>query len=137
MIKQAFLEGFRKTAKGNNEEKGNRVLKNDLISEFNVSKESEDRIVILSSVISENLFNEYSCKIDIDKNTKNILFTHCSCIDFQKHESKKNYCCKHLVASFYEFLNKIDNDDELRLSLGLRDENLSKIVRSTEGSILD
>ena len=74
MIKQAFLEGFRKTAKGNNEEKGNRVLKNDLISEFNVSKESEDRIVILSSVISENLFNEYSCKIDIDKNTKNILY---------------------------------------------------------------
>lgn len=140
MIRRAFLEGFRKTAKGNNEEKGNRVLKNDLISELNITKESEDnndKIVILSSVISENLFSEYSCKMDIDKNSKDILFTHCSCADFQNHESKKNYCCKHLVASFYEFLNKLDNNKELKLSLGLQEENVGKIIRSTEGSILD
>ena len=99
MINQAFIEGFRKSATGKNEKDGDRVLRNDLVSD--ISYETiEDKIVLTSSVISENLFSEYSCKLDIDKKSKQILFTHCSCDEFEKRAtSKTKYCCKHIVAT--------------------------------------
>ncbi|GAA0076404.1 DEAD/DEAH box helicase [Clostridium sp. CTA-5] len=114
MIKQILLEGFNKSISGRNRLKAENILKNDLIKDINVNVDKH-MIDIVSSVISESLFSEYSCKIEIDSKTKEVIGTYCSCLDFEKKEfSKDNYCCKHLVASFYYLLNKIDNDEDLK-----------------------
>lgn len=114
MIKQILLEGFNKNVKNANLIKGRRVLQNDLISEINIDVQDES-ILIKSNVVSESLFSEYACEMEIFSGTNELVGTHCSCMDFEKNEFKKdNYCCKHLVATFYTFLNKIDSDEILR-----------------------
>lgn len=139
MIKQILLEGFNKCLTNAIRIKGERVLKNDLISELNVDVDN-DSININSSVVSESLLSEYSCKIEIDSVTKEIIGTHCSCIDFEKNEFKKdNYCCKHIAAAFYTFLKKIDDDDELRnkitRSLEVK-KNISKLKEDKDDDLL-
>ncbi|MDY4079443.1 MAG: SNF2 helicase associated domain-containing protein, partial [Clostridium sp.] len=136
MIKQILLNMFKKNISGKNEKDGERILKNDLISDFKYEN-NEERISLISTVISENLFSEYSCKMDIDKNTKEILSLHCSCDDFEKQSiKKKNYCCKHLTATFYKFLRILDEDSNLALELGLNIEK-KELVNKSQGSILD
>lgn len=117
MIKQILMESFNKNVSNATLIKGNRVFKNDLIKEIDIDV-NDDCIYINSIVVSESLFSEYSCNLEFDNVTKEIIGTHCSCLDFEKNEFKKdNYCCKHIVATFYEFLNRIDNDIELRNKL--------------------
>ena len=117
LIKQIFLEGFNKTITNSARIKGERVLKNDLLRELDVSVD-KDNIKIRSSVVSESLLSEYLCKLEIDNETKEVIGSYCSCMDFEKNEfTKDNYCCKHLVATFYTFLRNIDNDDELRTKI--------------------
>ena len=136
MIKQTLLNEFKKSTSVKNDKDGERILKNDLISDFSYEN-NDETIALISSVISENLFSEYSCKIDIDKKTKEVLFTHCSCDDFEKESvKKKNYCCKHLTATFYKFLRALDEDSNLALELGLNIEK-KELVKKSEGSILD
>ena len=136
MIKQTLLNEFKKSTSRKNDKDGERILKNDLISDFSYEN-NDETIALISSVISENLFSEYSCKIDIDKKTKEVLFTHCSCDDFEKESvKKKNYCCKHLTATFYKFLKALDEDSNLALELGLNIEK-KELVKKSEGSILD
>lgn len=114
LIKQILLEGFNKSITNSVRINGERVLKNDLLRELNVSVDTYN-IKIRSTVVSESLLSEYSCKLEIDNETKDIIGSYCSCTDFEKNEFKKdNYCCKHLVATFYTFLRNIDTDDELR-----------------------
>lgn len=117
MIKQILLEGFNKSISSKNRINGERILKNDLLRDLKVDVD-KDSISIDSIVVSESLLSEYSCKIEIDSVTKEVIGTHCSCMDFEKNEfSKDNYACKHLVASFYTFLRTIDEDEELRHKL--------------------
>ena len=117
MIKQILLEGFNKSTSSKNRISGERVLKNDLLRDINVEVDKES-ISIQSNVVSESLLSEYSCKVEIDSLTKELIGTHCSCMDFEKNEFiKDNYCCKHLVATFYTFLRTIDEDDDLRNKL--------------------
>ncbi|WP_026887610.1 DEAD/DEAH box helicase [Clostridium beijerinckii] len=128
MIKQILLEGFNKNITNSSLTKGQRVLKNDLLREINV-KVDRDYIKINSAVVSESLLSEYSCKLEIDNATKEIIGTHCSCLDFEKNEfSRDNYCCKHIIATFYTFLRNIDEDEELRgkitSSLSLKDNKV-------------
>ena len=114
LIKQILLEGFNKSITNSARIKGERVLKNDLLREVNVSVD-KDNIKIRASVVSESLLSEYLCKLEIDNETKELIGSYCSCMDFEKNEfTKDNYCCKHLVATFYTFLRNIDDDDELR-----------------------
>ena len=114
MIKQILMESFNKNVSSAMRIKGNRVLKNDLIKDIDITAD-DDCININSTVVSESLFSEYGCKLEFDSVTKEVIGTHCSCLDFEKNEFKKdNYCCKHIVATFYEFLNRIDNDPNLR-----------------------
>ena len=114
LIKQILLEGFNKSITNSARIKGERVLKNDLLRELNVSVD-KDNIKIRASVVSESLLSEYLCKLEIDNETKEVIGSYCSCQDFEKNEfTKDNYCCKHLIATFYTFLRNIDDDDELR-----------------------
>lgn len=114
LIKQVLLEGFNKNITNTSRMKGERVLKNDLLREINVNVD-KDIIKINSSVVSESLLSEYICKLQIDNITKDVIGTYCSCLEFERNElHKDNYCCKHLVATFYTFLQSLDEDDELR-----------------------
>lgn len=96
-----LLQIFSGDTRGDNFEKGQRVLNNDLISSFDITSR-DDVIQIDGRVISENLFNEYHTRIQLQTGKLGILSTYCSCADFEKNASgKKNYACKHLVATFY------------------------------------
>lgn len=111
---QIFLEG----TTGKNQAKGQRVLNNDLVSSVDIT--SEDKLICIdANVISENLFNEYSTKIEFDAGTRSILSTYCSCADFEKNEFKRgNYCCKHLVAAFYKSLEELSRNPLLGDEIG-------------------
>ena len=94
MLKQALIEGFNKSTWGKNEKDGGRVFKNDLISDLNFEGDSE-KIVLTSSVISEDLYSQYSCKLDIDKRNKEVIFSHCSCnrnVLFTRYGIKQDRC---------------------------------------------
>lgn len=102
-----LLQIFNEETSGNNYVKGQRVLNNDLVSSLDITSE-DNLICIKSSVISENLFNEYNTKIEIDVRRKSVFSTFCSCMDYEKNEFKKrNYCCKHLIATFYKSLEDL------------------------------
>ncbi len=108
MLLQIFIEG----TSGKKYADGQRVLNNDLVSSVNIT--SDDNMICINGfVISENLFNEYTTKIEMDAEKKNIFSTFCSCQDFEKNEFKKrNYCCKHLVATYYKAVEEL-SDHEL------------------------
>jgi SNF2 family DNA or RNA helicase len=114
MLLQMFIEG----TTGKNQAKGQRVLNNDLVSSVEIT--SEDKLICIDAdVISENLFNEYNTKIEMDAGTRSILSTYCSCADYEKNEFKKgNYCCKHLVATFYRALEELSKDPLLNEEAG-------------------
>ena len=110
MILQIFNEG----TGGKNNSKGRRVLSNDLVSNLDIT--NEDKLICVEgNVISEKLFNEYHTKIEIDATRRSIFSTFCSCADFENNEFKKeNYCCKHLVATFYKAVEDLANHPLLR-----------------------
>ncbi len=117
-----LLQIFNEETSGNNYSKGQRTFNNDLVSSIDITN-CDNLIYIDGNVISENLFSEYSTKIEIDAEKKSIFATSCSCSDYEKNEFKKgNYCCKHLVATFYKalpnladhpLLNENDSEDEI------------------------
>lgn len=109
MLLQIFNEG----TSGKNHASGQRVLNNDLISSLEITSE-ENLICIDGNVISESLFNEYRTKIELDAQKKTMLSTYCSCQDYEKNGAKKrNYCCKHLAATFYKALEDLAKNELL------------------------
>lgn len=107
MNKNELLQMFNTQTNGKNGTKGIRVLNNDLVSACEIHEE-DDLIYVKGKVISESLFNEYDTEIEIDALSKKIISTYCTCIDYENNEGKKeNYCCKHLVATFYKSLDKL------------------------------
>jgi SNF2 family DNA or RNA helicase len=108
MDKNTLLQIFNEQTSGKNHSNGLRVLKNDLVASIEIETE-DDLISINSKVISEELFNEYNTKIEMDTSNKSIMSTYCSCIDFENNEFRKeNYCCKHLVATYYKALEELE-----------------------------
>lgn len=102
-----LLQIFNEETSGKNYDKGQRVLNNDLVSSMDI-KSIDDLINIDGSVISEKLFNEYHTKIKMGTRKASILSTYCSCLDFEENgEKKRNYACKHLVATFYKAVEEL------------------------------
>jgi SNF2 family DNA or RNA helicase len=102
-----LLQMFNKNTSGSNQAKGRIVLNSDLVSDFSIT-DCDSLICVHGNVISQNLFNEYGTSIEIDAENKKVISTYCSCMDFEKHEfSKKNYCCKHIYATFYKSLGDL------------------------------
>lgn len=107
MDKDLLLQIFNEQISGKNHAKGQRIINNDLISSLNIEND-EEMIYINGNVISENLFNEYTTKVELDLLNKIVVSTYCTCMDFQNYEFKKdNYCCKHLMATFYKAAEEI------------------------------
>ncbi|MCH4198824.1 MAG: DEAD/DEAH box helicase [Clostridium tyrobutyricum] len=117
MDRDKLLQIFNEQISGKNHVKAMRIINNDLISSVNI--ENEDNLIyIKGNVISESLFNQYETQIEIDAVNKEIVSTYCSCPDYENNEFRsENYCCKHLVATFYESVddilkNSLFNDDK-------------------------
>ncbi|MGH4118050.1 SNF2 helicase associated domain-containing protein [Clostridium sp.] len=127
MILQIFNEG----TSGKNHASGQRILNNDLVSSMDIT--SEDRLICIEgNVISERLFNEYHTKIEMDTDRRSIFSTFCSCADFENNEFRKeNYCCKHLVATFYSALEKLAKHPLLR-----EDDVYVKDISKTKKNVL-
>ncbi|WP_097027035.1 DEAD/DEAH box helicase [Clostridium peptidivorans] len=125
--KNRLLRIFNEETAGKNYDKGQRVLENDLVSSLDIT--SEDNLICIDgNVISENLFNEYNTKIEMDATKKSIFSTSCSCPDYEKNEfKKKNYCCKHLVATFYKAI------DELAEHPLLNEEMINEEMQEEQG----
>ena len=123
MMKELLIESFKKSTSGKNEKGGRNILKMDLISNFNVSH-NIDIIKITSNVISENFFSEFSTKLNIDLETKEVISSYCTCDDYEKNEIRKNnYCCSHLYGVFYKFLDYIDNNEDIKTLLDKKSGN--------------
>ena len=136
MIKQVLLKAFEKSTYGKNERDGRRVLNNDLIADTKYEAD-ESEIFINSLVISESLYSQYNCRLDMDKKSKEIILTKCSCSDYEKNGKKRiTYCCKHLVATFYRFLDDIEQDTLVQQELGIG-ETSKELIKSTTDSVLD
>ncbi|MCB2289286.1 SNF2 helicase associated domain-containing protein [Clostridium sp. CS001] len=127
IVLQIFNEG----TTGKNHARGQRVLNNDLVSSINIT--SEDKLICIEgNVISEKLFNEYHTKIEMDSWRRDIFSTSCSCADYEKNEFKtQNYCCKHLVATFYKALEEL-----ARNPLLIEEDVGSKAIFENNGSVL-
>lgn len=117
MREDRLLQIFNEETSGKSYEDGRRVLNNDLVSSLNIT--SKDNVInIDGNVISENLFNEYHTKIEVDTEKISILSTYCSCYDFEQNGSKKrNYCCKHIAATFYKAVDELSGHPLLKDSI--------------------
>ena len=108
MVKDTLLNKFNKQINSKNIVGAKFVLDEDLISKFN-AKSDDNLIYINTNVLSNDYISEYKCDLEFDIKNKVIFSSYCSCEDFEKNEFKKdNYCCKHLIASFYKFIENID-----------------------------
>lgn len=132
MIKQNFIEGFNRSVTTRKINDGMRVLNNDLVENIHyLYNSSINEINISTSVISEDLYSKYNCNINIDSSLYEITNTKCTCRDFENNELKStNYACKHLCASFYRFLEKLEDDSTLK-------ENLKKNTLFELSKVLD
>ncbi|MPM26408.1 hypothetical protein SDC9_72909 [bioreactor metagenome] len=131
LTEDMLLQLFTEETSGKNHLKGQRIINNDLVSLVDIITE-ENLICITGNVISENLFNEYRTKIEIDGSKRTFINTACTCIDFEKNELKSNnYCCKHLVATFYKTL-----DDLMKHPLFSNEKQNENHITNHKGNIL-
>ncbi|AJA49224.1 superfamily II DNA/RNA helicase, SNF2 family protein [Clostridium pasteurianum DSM 525 = ATCC 6013] len=106
MDKNLLMQIFNEQITGKNHSKGLRIVDNDLVSSIEFDSEGEI-VYIKGKVISENLFSEYKTSIEMDAVNNIIVSTYCSCKDYENNEHRQNYCCKHLMATFYKSINKL------------------------------
>ncbi|WP_017416933.1 DEAD/DEAH box helicase [Clostridium tunisiense] len=126
-----LLQIFTEETSGKNHIKGQRILNNELVSSVDIIAD-EDLICITGNVISENLFNEYSTKIEMNGRSKNFISTGCTCADFEKNGYKSsNYCCKHLVATFFSSI-----DNLVKHPLLSHEEETKNLAYKHKGNIL-
>ncbi|MDF2504839.1 DEAD/DEAH box helicase [Clostridium sp.] len=113
MNRDLLLQIFNENTSGKNHSKGKRIIDNDLVSSIDI-KNVDDIISVQGNVISENLFSEYKTQIEMYAVNKSIVSTYCSCKDYENNEFKENYCCKHLVATFYKAVDELISNPLLK-----------------------
>ena len=130
LVEDLLLQRFKEETTGRNYVKGQRIINNELVESIEIEDE-EDLVSLKGVVISEGLFSKYKTKLEIDIRTRGILSTYCTCTDYEKHEfSKENYCCKHLVATFYRALGDLAKKKEFK-------EDKKLFSKRKENKILD
>ncbi|MGN0144538.1 MAG: DEAD/DEAH box helicase, partial [Clostridium sp.] len=118
MIKQLLIDQFNKNVTSVRLKEADNILRNDLIKDLTYTID-EDIINVKSTVISSTLISEYSCKFSLDTKDMGLIGTYCSCSDFEKNEFKKqNYCCKHITASFYDFIENYLKEENIINAFG-------------------
>lgn len=113
MLKKELFEKFKKNISVKNDLAAKKILKEDAISSFNFNFD-EGLLYIKSTILSEDFYNEYINKLELDTKSKSVISTYCTCDDFEKNEFRKeSYCCKHLIATYYKFINEIENNNDI------------------------
>ncbi|WP_066893266.1 DEAD/DEAH box helicase [Clostridium nigeriense] len=135
MLKKELFEKFKKNISVKNDLAAKKILKEDAISSFNFNFD-EGLLYIKSTILSEDFYNEYINKLELDTKSKSVISTYCTCDDFEKNEFRKeSYCCKHLIATYYKFINEIENNNDILKKFGDPLEN--KPIFKTKDNILD
>ena len=133
MNRDELIKIFNSSITGKKHMDARRIIENDLITDSDISSD-EFVINIDSNIISDNLMSSYTCKLELDNENKEILSSYCTCDEYEKFEfSKKNYCCKHLIATFYNSLNDVlellnKNTDIKAISNDIKSSLLENIV---------
>lgn len=132
LSRDILLQRFNENTSGKNHISGERIFNNDLVSKLDI--ESDEHLVsIKGNVISEKLFSDYDTSIEIDTESKLVISTYCTCADYEKKEfSNDNYCCKHLIATFYKSLDSLVTNPLL-----FKNDVKSNMVFKKENSVLD
>ena len=136
MIKDILIKKLKKSITGKDELGGKRIIDGELISNFETEYD-EDIVFVKSKILSDNFFSEYNSKLEIDVKTKEALSTFCTCDDFERNEIRKNnYCCKHLYATMFKFIDSIEDNKGL---INILDKNNSQnqIFKEKDNDILD
>lgn len=139
MIKELLLKKNKKFISEKCILASKRIIENDLVSKFKMSYD-EGLVHINSGVLSEDYFSEYNNSIELDVKGKSLISTYCTCDDFEKNEFRRdNYFCKHLAATFYKFLDELDNykDIKEKLENKLEDNFENKSIFKSNNSILN
>ncbi len=135
MIKDALLKKNKRYISEKNILASKKVIENDLISNFKMYYD-EGLIHINSEVLSEDYFSTYINSMELDVKSKTLISTYCTCEDYEKNEFRKdNYICKHLAATFYRFLEELENNKDIKNRF---ENNLeSKKVFKSDDNILN
>ncbi|MDV4151637.1 DEAD/DEAH box helicase [Clostridium sp. AL.422] len=129
MIKEVLLKKNKKFISEKCILASKKILESDLVSNFKMSYD-EGLVHINSGVLSEDYFSEYNNNIELDVKSKTLISTYCTCDDFEKNEFRKeNYFCKHLAATFYRFLEELDNykDIKEKFETSVANKNIFKV----------
>lgn len=114
MIKEALLKKNKRYISDKNILASKKIIGNDLISNFKMYHD-EGLIHINSEILSEDYFSTYTNSMELDVKSKTLISTYCTCDDYEKNEFRReNYICKHLAATFYRFLEELDNNNEIK-----------------------
>lgn len=82
-----------------------------------LNKELEDRgdsYVLKGDILSQDLVNTYYSSIIISSGIWSVRETYCTCIDFEKNSSKKNYRCKHINSLLISTFLDCDNEGNIQ-----------------------
>lgn len=135
MLKKELLEKIKKNISSKNDVSAKKILKEDAISSFKFNFD-DGLIYIKSTILSDDFYSEYNNEIELEVKSKSIVSTYCTCEDFEKNEFRKeNYCCKHLIATYYKFLEELDSDNNIIKKFGDSLEN--KPIFKARDNILD
>ena len=82
---------------------GKEIHKSKLVSNLN-SKKIENVYHIYSKVSEEDESRVYSCHIKYDLMNEKVIGTTCTCNTYEEFSRyKKNYVCKHIIATIFSF----------------------------------
>ena len=96
--------------------KGMRCYKENLVLDIKsiVDKEYES-LDIYGKVMSESDIDVYNTNISFDLKNSTLIYTECSCEDFKKNcDFNSTYICKHIGASFYRFMEAVEDKIKLK-----------------------
>ena len=131
MIKEALLKKNKRYISDKSTLASKKIIQNDLISNFKMYYD-EGLIHINSEVLSEDYFSTYINNIELDVKNKTLISTYCTCEDYEKNEFRRdNYICKHLAATFYRFLEELDNNQDIKKRFENKIE-ISKVFKSDD-----
>ena len=82
---------------------GKEIHKSKLVSNLN-SKKIDNVYHIYSKVSEEDESRVYSCHIKYDLMNEKVIGTTCTCNTYEEFSRyKKNYVCKHIIATIFSF----------------------------------
>lgn len=136
-LEDQLLQIFGEETSGNQYVSGQRVVNNDLVASTEIKVINGEDIVLLEGiVISEDLFHEYGTRLELETSPLHIRSAYCSCKEYEEKSGagrKMNYCCKHLVGTFYKAVEELAIHPLVVAALEREPEYVSLQIQRDEG----